>query len=286
MRHKMMLPLLVGGALALGGCGGGGGADVSHAIESVSAIDQENMQEIMLAAADPSEAVTYFTGVVERNPDSIPAQRGLARSLMRSGQSREAIPIWRAVIETSDGTNDDRVHLAEALIRDNQWSEARAVLDAVPPTHETFDRYRLEAMIADSNEQWDRADHFYDIATELTTRPAGVYNNWGFSKLSRGEPREAERLFARALQHDPSLFTAKTNLVLARAARQHYALPLVDMTQTERAKLLHTMAISAIRQGDVAIGRGLLVEAIDTHPQHFEEATRALRALESNVSAG
>ena len=41
--------------------------------------------------------------------------------------------------------------------------------------------------------------------------------------------------------------------------------------------------LSAIRQGDVDIGRGLLAEAIDTHPQHFEAAVRALNTLEMEV---
>jgi hypothetical protein len=30
----------------------------------------------------------------------------------------------------------------------------------------------------------------------------------------------------------------------------------------------------------VQIGKSLLRDAVDTHPQHFEEAVRALRALE------
>lgn len=285
MRHMVLLPLLFGSALAASGCSNGT-AEVSRAIDSVTAIDQENMHQIMLDAADPGEAVSYFSGAVERTPDAIAPLRGLARSLVRAGRPAEAVQVWHRVIAHPEATNEDRVDLAEALLRDNQWPEAQAALNAIPPTHETFNRYRLEAMIADSNQQWQKADHFYETAVGLTTRPAGVLNNWGFSRLTRGEHREAERLFVRALQHDPTLFTAKTNLVLARAARGHYALPLVDMTQTERARLLHSMAIAAIRKGDVAIGRGLLLEAIDTHPQHFEEATRALRALEAPASTG
>ena len=151
----------------------------------------------------------------------------------------------------------------------------------MPPTFETYERYRLEAMIADSNEEWERADSFYETAVGLTTRPAGVLNNWGFSKLTRGDHEAAERLFMEAISYDPNLFTAKNNLVLARAARGQYTLPLVQMTQVERAQLLHTMALAAIRRGDVDIGRGLLEEAIDTHPQHFEAAVRALRSLEA-----
>ena len=179
---------------------------------------------------------------------------------------------------------DDKVDLADALIRSNDWTAAEAILDEIPPTHETYKRYRLEAMVADSNEEWDRADSFYETAVGLTTRPAGVLNNWGFSKLTRGDFRGAERLFADAIRHDPSMFTAKNNLVLARGAQRNYDLPVVPMTQIERAQLMHTLALSAIKQGDVTIGKGLLTEAIDTHPQHFEAAVRSLRALEDNVS--
>jgi hypothetical protein len=59
---------------------------------------------------------------------------------------------------------------------------------------------------------------------------------------------------------------------------------VVPMTQIERAQLLHTLALAAIKQNDVTTGKGLLREAIDTHPQHFEEAVRSLRALEDNVT--
>jgi Tfp pilus assembly protein PilF len=178
-------------------------------------------------------------------------------------------------------TQDDRVGYADALIRAGQWDRAEQVLDGVPPTHETYRRYRLEAMIADSNKEWDKADHFYEIAVGLTTQPSGVLNNWGFSKLTRGAYGEAERLFGEALKYDPDLFTAKNNLVLARGAQRNYQMPLMDMDQVERAQLMHTLALSAVKQGDVAIGKSLLQDAIDTHPQHFEEAVRSLRALES-----
>jgi Flp pilus assembly protein TadD len=136
-------------------------------------------------------------------------------------------------------------------------------------------------MVADSNQEWDRADSFYETAVGLTTTPAGVLNNWGYSKLTRGDYEAAERLFMEAIRYDPDLFTAKNNLVLARASRGQYTLPLVEMTQIERAQLLHTMALAAIRRGDIDIGRGLLEDAIDTHPQHFEAAVQALRTLEN-----
>ena len=285
MRHPNLIALLAGSVFVLSACEDSSRASVSRAIDSVSSIDQQNMAELMLAAGDPDEAVNYFALQLESKPDDITMQRGLARSLVRSGRVAEALPVWRRVVANADAENDDRVMLADTYIRANNWSEAEATLNAIPPTHESFDRYRLEAMIADSKKQWSRADHFYETAAGLTTRPSGVFNNWGYSKLTRGNPREAEQLFTQALQHDPNLFTAKNNLALARAGQGNYSLPLVQMTQQERAMLLYTMAIAAVRKGDTTIGRTLLAEAIDTHPQHYEEAVRALRALESGGRA-
>jgi Tfp pilus assembly protein PilF len=58
------------------------------------------------------------------------------------------------------------------------------------------------------------------------------------------------------------------------------------MTQTERAELLYTLALTAIKQGDVTVGKGLLEDAIETHPQYFEAAQRSLDALDGNVTEG
>lgn len=275
--HRMVACLFVLWLVA--GCEQSRHAQTARAIDSVAEIDQDNMAEMMLALSNPREAVTWFRQAAEAHPDRLTLQRGLARSLARSGQAEEAIPVWERVIEHAEATHDDRVQLADAHIRASNWTEAREMLDSIPPTHETYERYRLEAMLADSRQQWDRADHFYEVAAGLTPRPSGVLNNWGYSRLTRGDARGAERLFADALNHDPTLYTAKNNLVLARAAQRRYELPIMEITQTERAQLLHTMALAAIRQGDVSVGRTLLQQAIATHPQHFEPAVLALRAL-------
>ena len=234
----------------------------------------------MLTVADPNEAVTYFQRTLGEHPERIDLMRGLARSLIRAKRATEAVPVWARVTAHPEATNEDRVDYAEALIRNGDWSRADAELDKVPPTYETFKRYRLEAMVADAGKDWKKADSFYETAIGLTTRPGGVMNNWGYSKLTRGDFAEAERLFADALRQDPSLFTAKNNMVIARGAQRNYTLPVIQMDQTERAQLLHTLGLTAVKQGDVETGKALLREAVETHPQHFDEAVRSLRALE------
>jgi Flp pilus assembly protein TadD len=280
MRHPFLVTLCVTGVVALSACENTGDSEVKRALQDVNVIDETNLNDVMLTVADPNEAVGYFQQSLQSQPNRIDMRRGLAISLIRAKRSTEGAAAWAKVLAHPDATNDDRVDYADALIRAGDWERAEGVLDDVPPTHETFKRYRLEAMIADSNKEWKRADSFYETAVGLTTRPAGVMNNWGYSKLTRGDFDDAERLFGQAILNDSTLFMAKNNLVLARGAHRNYTLPVIPMVQTERAQLLHTLALSAIKQGDVETGKGLLRDAIDTHPQHFEAAVRSLRALE------
>ena len=279
MRHSLMLTAALLGCLALSACGDND-KQVQEALQDVNVIDESNLNDLMLTVGDPEEAVAYFAGASQQNPERIDLKRGLAKSLIRAGKTTEGVSVWRQVLASPEGTNSDRVALADALIRSNDWAGATAELNLIPPTFETFERYRLEAMVADSKMDWGKSDRFYEIAVGLTTKPAGVLNNWGFSKLTRGDAKGAEKLFIEALTYDSGMFTAKNNLVLARATQGKYELPVVDMTQTERAELLYTMALAAIKKGDTAVGKRLLQESIDTHPQYFEAAARSLAALE------
>ena len=281
MRHPILLSACLAGAVLVAGCAEKDDETVERAFQDVNVVDESNLNDVMLTVADPNEAVNYFNRTVKEKPDRIDLQRGLAYSLVRAKRFTEAATAWEKVTKMEGATAEDSVAYADTLIRTGEWAKAETTLDALPPTHETFNRYRLEAMLADSNEEWTKSDSFYEIATGLTTKPSGVLNNWGYSKLTRGDYKEAERLFGEAIRQDPTLFTAKNNLVLARSAQRDYSLPVIPMDQTERAQLLHTMALSAIKQGDVTVGKGLLRDAIETHPQHFEPAVRALEALDT-----
>lgn len=281
MRHLTLIPAMLAGGLILSACAEKSDETVERAFQDVNVVDETNLNDVMLTVADPNEAVDYFTRSLKSSPNRIDMRRGLAVSLIRANRKTEGVTAWKNVVRMKGSTEEDSVQLADAYIRNGDWKDAEIALDAIAPTYETFQRYRLEAMIADSNKKWSEADSFYETAIGLTTRPAGVMNNWGYSKLTRGDYSGAERMFGEAIRQDKTLFTAKNNLVLARGAQRIYTLPVIPMKQSERALLLHTMALSAVKQGDVETGKGLLREAINTHPQHFEEAVRSLRALEN-----
>ena len=245
----------------------------------VGVVDETNLNDIMLTVADPNQAVNYFRNAVVEDPTRNDLKRNLAKSLVRAKRSQEAVEIYKQLDTANELAAQDRVDYAEALVRSSNWKDAKIQLDRVPPTLETFQRYRLEALVADSQKQWQKSDSFYQTAVGLTTKPANVLNNWGFSKLTRKDYKGAEALFVRAITSDSKIFTAKNNLVLSRASRKVYTLPVIPMTQTERAELTYTAALAAIKHGDKQTGRNLLEKAIELHPRHFEAAIRSLKGL-------
>jgi Flp pilus assembly protein TadD len=280
MRTPLWNVVCLVSAVGLAACSQTGGSSKKNPEKSaINVVDATNLNDIMLTVADPNEAVNYFSGALEKDPERIDLQRGLASSLVRAKRSAEALTVYKKILAHEDATSDDRVDYADALIRNNNWKTAAAELNKVPPTVETFNRYRLEAMIADSQKKWEKADSFYETAVGLTTQPAGVLNNWGYSKLTRGDYEGAEELFLEAISYDPKNFTPKNNLVLARGSQGNYSLPLIKTSQEERAYLLYTLGLTAVKKGEIAVGRGLIEHAIETHPSHFDAAVRSLEAL-------
>ena len=285
MGKPLMGAIALASLLVISACAENGDASKSKDLDPTSVVDATDLNDIMLTVADPNEAVEYFRTSLQKDPKRIEFRRGMAKSLIRAKRATEAVPVFEKLVEMKGSTDQDRIDLAEARIRTNDWKGAEAELNKVPPTVETYQRYRLEAMIADSQKKWKKADSFYEIAAGLTTQPSNVMNNWGYSKMARGDYKAAEKLFIEAITYDRKLFTAKNNLVLARAAQKNYALPVIPMSEEEKVQLMYTSGLSAVKQGDTDIGRGLLQDAIDTHPRHFEEAVRSLESLNRTVKS-
>ena len=245
----------------------------------IDVMGQEGMSDIMLNLADPDQAVEFFRNRLSQDPDNIELKRNLAQAQVRAKKYADAVLQYEQIVAAGQATEDDRLNYADALVRNGAWDAARVQLDAIPPTVENFRRYFLEALVADHNKEWEKADSFYDIAKGLTTRPGQVYNNWGQSKVARGRLSDAEKLFRQAIAADPNLFAAKNNLVIARAKRKVYELPVMPMTDIERAVLMYNIAREAINNGDKDIAAGLLDNAIDVHPQYFEPAVALRNSL-------
>jgi len=155
--------------------------------------------------------------------------------------------------------------------------------EGLPDGFNTARRHLLTALLEDHRQNWAAADAAYERAERLATNPAKILNNWGISKMSRGEFEAAERLFERAIKFDSRLFTAKNNLAIARGRRGDYQLPVVPMTDTEKAMILNNLGLIALEREQMQAARGLFAAAVAAHPQHYQAAADRLAALEAKV---
>ena len=101
--------------------------------------------------------------------------------------------------------------------------------------------------------------------------------------MSRGKLPEASATFERALSYNARLFSAKNNLAISRGLQGNYQLPIIPMTEEEKAIILHNLGLIAMRQGNNRAAKGLFAAAIEAHPRHYESATARLAALDGVV---
>ena len=276
--QKLFFGLCAVSAMALSACNDLSNED-AQTKKIVGVIDETNLNDIMLNIADRNEAVNYFTGALAKDPERDDIRRNLATSLLRAKRAQEAANVYKQLDARGAMNTQDRVNYTDALVRSNAWDAAKVEINKVPPSVETYQRYLLEALIADSEKNWKKSDSFYKTASGLTTQPAGALNNWGYSKLTRKDYKGAAALFSEAITYNNSMFTAKNNLVLARSAMKIYDLPVIPMNSEERAVLTYTAGLAAVKNGDKDQGRVLIQRAIELHPRHFKEAVTTLNGL-------
>lgn len=250
---------------------------------AANVIDEANLNELMLTVSDPNDAVRYFQQSLAKEPDRADFRRGLARSLVRAERYNEAERVFEELIALGQDEPVDRVEYAMVSIRLDHWDDVRSAVARFPDGLQTPRRYLIEAMLADQDQEWDKADKLYAKAEGLAAEPAPVLNNWGVSLMARGDLKAAEKTFERAVSYDTGLFSAKNNLAIVRGLQREYTLPLVPMEDEERAVMLNNLGIIAMRQGDERIARGLFAAAVEAHPQHYAGAADKLAALESTV---
>jgi Flp pilus assembly protein TadD len=247
-----------------------------------SIIDEANLNELMLTASDPSSAVEYFEQSLAREPDRADFRRGLAISFARDKRYNEAARVYQELITLGQDQPTDRIDYAFVTIRLDRWDDARTLSQSFPDGLQTPRRYLIDAMVADQDNDWPAADAAYARAEKLSTRPAAILNNWGVSQMSRGDLTGATATFKRAVSFDSRLFGAKNNLAIVRGLQGEFSLPLVPLTDEERAILLNNLGIIAMRKGDEQVARGLFAAAIEAHPQHYASAADKLAALEGS----
>jgi tetratricopeptide (TPR) repeat protein len=144
----------------------------------------------------------------------------------------------------------------------------------------------------DMRKDWKQSQAAYAQAMAAPgANSAIVFNNRGYSHLLQKQNELAIADFVAALDRDPSLAAARTNLRIAMAIEGHYDRASTTGVGDDRAAVLNNVGLAAAIRGDYDQASKLLNAAIEAKGSYYERATdnlqltKQLQARAQDVSA-
>lgn len=130
----------------------------------------------------------------------------------------------------------------------------------------------------DLRKDWKKSQAAYAEALAAPgANTAVVLNNRGYSHLLQKENDLAAADFVAALDKDPALTAARTNLRITMAMQGHYDRAAVSGAGDDRAAVLNNVGLAAAIRGDYVEAGKLLNQAIEAKGKYYERAVDNLQ---------
>lgn len=130
----------------------------------------------------------------------------------------------------------------------------------------------------DMRKDWKQSAAAYAQALAAPGANAAiVLNNRGYSHLLQKQNEPAIADFVAALDRDPALAAARTNLRIAMAIEGHYDRASTTGVGDDRAAVLNNVGLAAAIRGDYDQAAKLLNAAIEAKGSYYERATDNLQ---------
>lgn len=221
---------------------------------------------VQAVTLDPNDADSFLAiGAIHDqlgNPEL--AGRAYSRAAeIRPDNARALLGLGLARFDVRDFEAAERHLLAAVELDPNLWR-----------AHDTL------GILADRNEQFVAAIAHYTAAIEAQPNLASLRNNRGYSRYLAGDLEMAKRDFLAALDVDPGYERAWRNLGLVLARQQDYERALTAMTNViPRHVALNDVGYVAMLDGNYAVARQFLQDAIRESPRHYQTAQDNLAEL-------
>jgi len=203
--------------------------------------------ELLLAHGQFSDALTMFRGAATDPAEKAHALEGEGLALSMLGKSDQAM--------------DD---LKQATAADkSQWRAWNGLGREYDIRHE-----------------WKLSQAAYTQALAVAgtdSNHAVVLNNRGYSHLLQNQTTLATADFVAALDKDPALVAARTNLRISMAIEGHYDRAAMTGVGDDRAAVLNNVGLAAVIRGDYREAEKLLNEAIDAKGKYYARASDNLQ---------
>lgn len=130
----------------------------------------------------------------------------------------------------------------------------------------------------DMRKEWKASAAAYQQALAAPgVNTAVVLNNRGYSHLLQNQAELASADFVAALDKDPGLAAARTNLRITMAIEGHYDRAAVTGVGDDRAAVLNNVGLAAAIRGDYNEADKLLNQAIEAKGSYYERASDNLQ---------
>ena len=130
----------------------------------------------------------------------------------------------------------------------------------------------------DMRKDWKQSAAAYAQALAAPgANEAIVLNNRGYSHLLQKQNELASADFVAALDKDPALAAARTNLRITMAVEGHYDRASVTGVGDDRAAVLNNVGLAAAIRGDYNEASKLLNAAIEAKGKYYERASDNLQ---------
>lgn len=167
-----------------------------------------------------------------------------------------------------------------ALARLGRSDEAVAKLQAAVKADPTLWRaWNALGVEKDRRKDWLASELAYAEALKSPAATAMVLNNRGYSRLLQGRYDDASADFVRALDKDPALASARTNLRLSLALRGDYRRAVAVSGSEERGAVLNNAGFAAAMRGDLSEAETLFQQAIDARGNSYGRAIANLEMV-------
>ena len=230
------------------------------------------------------EAASYFQRILKDRPDDHQAHLGLGEAYLGQGRLGEALSQFTKLDGQARAAERARALQGQGIVflRQGEQREALASLErAVQQDEGLWRSWNALGRLHDADKDYAKARKAYRKAIALSPKAAFLHNNLGFSLLASGEPVYAERSLNRALELDPDLTVAATNLRLALAFQGRYGPALAGASARDRAMVMNNVGYAALLRGDHDKAKALFRDAMAADPGFFDEAKRNLAFLET-----
>ena len=205
--------------------------------------------------------------------------RVLADLAFASGKYDEALIRYRQLLAAKPGDSWLAERAGISALKQGDVATAAPLIDrATKAPRPSWRAWNARGVVADLQQDWRGADAAYGAAADVAPDNADIVNNQGWSRLLRGDWKQAVGFFERAVALDLRSTRMANNLELARAAMAS-ELPARRAKETDGAwaARLNDAGMAAQLMGDRQRAVAAFTQALEASGTWYARAANNLQ---------